>query len=275
VSTVGPLLRHWRSVRRVSQLDLSLRAHVSQRHLSYVETGKAEPSRQLLVHLGEVLELPLRDRNALLQAGGYVPRHPQTGWDDPGMAPVRRAIQFLLDRHEPYPAVVLDRRWQLVTANAAAAALIGAVARPAAIEAAGGNLMRLLVHPDGLRHAVVNWEEVAGELAERIRGEAAGYPRDAELQALAAELVEAMGPLPTRPPDAPLELLLPVHLRIAGADVRMFSMLASVGSALDVTVSELVIELFHPADEASAGMLRRLQDGEVGGDGLEPPASSV
>lgn len=258
MSSVGPLLKHWRAVRRVSQLDLALQAHVSQRHLSFVETGKAQPSRQLLVHLGEVLDLPLRDRNALLQAGGYAPRYPETDWDDPAMAPARRAVEFLLEQHEPYPAVVLDRRWNLVTANQAAGALLSQVASPAALEDSAGNVMRLLVHPEGLRHAIVNWREVAAELVERVRTEAAGYPDDADLQVLAAELIEAIGPVPERAPDTPLEVLIPIHLRLADRDIRTFSMLATVGSALDVTLSELVIELFHPADEASAAALRQL-----------------
>lgn len=258
MSSVGPLLKHWRSVRRVSQLDLSLQAHVSQRHLSFVETGKAQPSRQLLVHLGEVLALPLRDRNALLQAGGYAPRYPQNTWDAPSMAPARRAVEFLLDRHEPYPAVVLDRRWNLVTANRAAGTLISALARPDGIAAANGNAMRLLAHPDGLRSAIVNWDEVATELAERVRSESAAYPDDAELADLAAEILELMAPLPDRPHDAPLEVLLPVHFRRDEVEIRTFSMLTTVGSALDVTLSELVVELFHPADEASAVALRSL-----------------
>jgi transcriptional regulator with XRE-family HTH domain len=263
MSSVGSLLKHWRAVRRVSQLDLALQAHVSQRHLSFVETGRAQPGRQLLVHLGEVLDLPLRDRNALLQAGGYAPRYPETAWDDPAVAPARRAVEFLLDQHQPYPAVVLDRRWNLVTANRAAGALLASIADPAALEASGGNVMRLLVHPEGLRRAIVNWDEVAAELVERVRTEAAGYPDDAGLQELAAELLDEIGPLPDRPPDAPLEVLVPMHFRVAGRDVRTVSMLATLGSALDVTLSELVVELFHPADAASAAALRQLADDTI------------
>lgn len=257
-SRVGPMLRHWRGVRRLSQLDLSLLGNVSQRHLSFVETGRSQPSRQLLLHLARVLELPLRDRNALLHAAGYAPSYPATDWDDPAVAPVRRAVELLLERHDPAPAVVLDRRWDLVTANRSAASLVATLAGPDAVARAGGNAMRLLVAEDGLRPTIVNWDEAAAELAERIRTEAAAYPDDADLAALAAELLEAIGPLQPRRPDQAMELLVPLHFRAGDLEVRTFSMLATVGSALDVTLSELVVELFHPADQASAAALECL-----------------
>lgn len=257
-STAGPVLRHWRQVRHLSQLDLSVESGVSQRHLSCVETGKAQPSRQLLLHLARVLDIPLRDRNALLQAGGFAAVYPQTGWDDPELAEARRAVEFMIERHDPYPAIVLDRHWNLVTANAAAARLIGALVGPDGLAAAAGNAMRLIVHPDGMRRAIVNWSEVGGHLLDRVEREAAWYPDDDDLQALAAELRDTIGEVDHTPPDAALPMLIPTRVRTDGGDIAMFSMLATVGGALDVTLSELVVELFYPADDVSGDRLANL-----------------
>lgn len=260
-TAVGPLLRHWRQVRHLSQLDLAVTSGVSQRHLSFVETGKARPSRQLLMHLAHVLDVPLRDRNALLQAGGFAAVYPQSGWDDEQVRPAREAIEFLLRRHEPYPAVVLDRHWTLVSANPAAGRMIELFGTPAGLEVARGNAMRLFVHPDGLRTSIVNWEEVGGHLADRIRREAATYPDDTELQALADELLETIGEVPQAPPDATLPMTIETEMRAGGHAVSTISMLATVGGALDVTLSELVVELFFPADPASAATLEALAVG--------------
>lgn len=257
-SAVGSLLRHWRTIRRLSQLELSLRADVSQRHLSWVETGRSRPSRELLLHLAAVLDVPLRDRNALLQAGGFAAVYPQTRWDDAAMSPAREAIAFLLRRHEPYPAVVLDRQWGLVDANPAAVGMIAAMGGDQALAVADGNAMRLLVHPDGLRRSIVNWEEVGGHLADRITREAASYPDDTVLQDLASEMLDLIGPVPRTGPDAALPLVVESHMRSGDVEVATLSMLASVGGALDVTLSELVVELFYPADPASAATLEAL-----------------
>lgn len=257
-NAVGPLLRHWRQVRRLSQLDLSLESGVSQRHLSFVETGKAHPSRQLVLHLAGVLEVPLRDRNALLQAAGFASVFPQGDWDDPQIRPAREAIEFLLRRHEPYPAVVLDRHWNLVAANQAAGRMIATFATPEGIAAAAGNAMRLIVHPDGLRRSMVDWEEVGGHLADRIRREAASYPDDEALRDLAAELLDLIGVVPASAPDATLPMTIETQMRAGDVEVSTISLLATVGGALDVTLSELVVELFFPADAASAATLEAM-----------------
>lgn len=257
-NAVGPLLRHWRQVRHLSQLDLSVESGVSQRHLSFVETGRSRPSRQLLLHLARVLDVPLRDRNALLQAGGFAAAYPSSGWDDPELAPARQAIEFLLRRHEPYPAVVLDRHWNLVSANPAAGRLIATFGGERAMEVAAGNAMRLIVHPDGLRAAIVNWDEVGGHLADRIRREAASYPDDVELQRLADELVGLVGDVPHAAPDAVLPMTIETEMRADDVEVSTISMLATVGGALDVTLSELVVELFYPVDPTSAATLEAL-----------------
>jgi transcriptional regulator with XRE-family HTH domain len=259
-NAVGPMLRHWRQVRHLSQLDLSATSGVSQRHLSFVETGKARPSRQLVLHLARVLEVPLRDRNALLQAAGFAAVYPQSGWDDDQVRPAREAIEFLLRRHEPYPAVVLDRHWNLVAANPAAGRMIATFAGPDGVEVARGNAMRLIVHPDGLRRSIVNWTEVGGHMADRIRREAASYPDDDDLQALAEELLATIGDVPHSPPDATLPMTVETQMRHEGREVSTISMLATVGGALDVTVSELVVELFFPADPASAATLQAMAD---------------
>lgn len=260
-SPVGALLRHWRQLRRRSQLDLSLEADVSQRHLSWVETGKSRPSRELVLHLAEVLDVPLRDRNALLRAGGWAAAYPQHDWDDPELRPAHDAIEFLLARHEPYPAVVLDRHWNLIDANAAAVRLITAFA-PDALAVAEGNAMRLTVHPQGLRSAIVDFPEVGGHLADRITREAASYPDDHELAALADEMLGHIGEVPRAGPDAPLPLVIATHLRRDDLELRTMSMLASVGGALDVTLSELVVELFYPVDTASAATFETLAAAE-------------
>jgi transcriptional regulator with XRE-family HTH domain len=254
----GALVRHWRQLRRLTQLDLSLRADVSQRHLSWVETGRARPSRELLLHLSRVLDVPLRDRNALLHAGGFAPAYAETGWDDEDFAPVRDAIGLLLARHEPNPAVVLDRRWSLVDANDAAVRLITTFGGTRAMAVAEGNAMRLLVHPDGLRRAIVNFDEVGGHLADRIVRKAASYPDDHELATLAEELLSLVGDVPRAQPDASLPLVIASTLRHGDVEVALLSMLASVGGALDVTLSELVVELFYPLDPGSAATLEEL-----------------
>lgn len=254
----GALLRHWRELRRLTQLELSLRAEVSQRHLSWVETGKSRPSRDMVLHLVRVLEVPLRDRNALLHAGGFAPAYPESDWDDEEFAPVREAIQLLLARHEPNPAIVLDRHWSLVDANDAAVRLITTFGGPDAMAAAEGNAMRLLLHPHGLRPAIANVDEVAGHLVDRIVRDAASHPDDADLAALGDELVALAGDVPRARPDAALPLVVTTTLRTGDHEVSLLSMLASVGGALDVTLSELVVELFYPTDLASAATLRAL-----------------
>lgn len=242
----GRLLRHWRELRRMSQLQLSIEADVSQRHISWVETGRSQPSRDMLLHLADVLDLPLRDRNALLTAGGYAAAFPHGSWDDPEVAPLREAVETLLASHAPHPAVVLDRHWNLVDANDAAVALIGTYGGTRAMEVAEGNAMRLLVHPDGLRESIRNFDEVAGHLAHRITREAASYPDDTALAALAEEMLGHLGDVPPRPPDAPVPMVVTTHLERDGHSTSLVSLLATLGGALEVTLSELVVELFYP-----------------------------
>lgn len=171
---VGLLLREWRSARRLSQLDLALAAEVSTRHLSCVETGKAQPSRQLLMQLADALDMPLRERNALLVAAGYAARYPETALATPQLERVRRAIEFILQQQEPYPAFVLNRRWDVLMANAAAQRVNRFVMRGR--ESAHDNLVRQIFDPADLRPAVANWEEVAGDLIRHLHDAVAAAP---------------------------------------------------------------------------------------------------
>jgi transcriptional regulator with XRE-family HTH domain len=252
---VGPLLRDWRQRRRLSQLDLAGEAAVSARHLSFVETGRSRPSRELVLHLAEHLDVPLRERNTLLLAAGYAPTFRQTALDADEMAPVREALDTILAGHQPYPAVVVDRGWDLVTANAAALAMLTdgiadhLLAPPA-------NALRVSLHPDGLAPRIVNFGEWAAHLIDRLRREAEAYA-DPQLLALHDELCGYPGVAGSTLPDAPAgRLFVPLVLRHPAGELTFFSTVATFGTARDITVEELAIESFFPADEATATALR-------------------
>lgn len=264
----GKELRRWRSNRRYSQHALSAAAEVSQRHLSYLETGKAKPSREMVVHLARVLQLPLRATNELLVAAGFAPEYPETALDAPAMAQIRSALDFVLTAHEPYPAIVVDRRWNVVSANPAAGRLLGRLMDASPLLASPPpNVARLTFHPAGLRAVTVNWETIAAAGLARLDHEVAGRPGDRELEALRNEVLAYPGVaglrVPSRPPKAD-DLLLPVHYRAEGFEARLFSTLATIGAAYDVTLEELRIETFFPADGASEAALRDLRDTRSG-----------
>ena len=260
--TFGDLLRRWRTTRRWSQLALATEAEVSQRHLSFLETGRAKPSREMVTHLGVVLEVPLRARNEMLLAAGFAPAYPETGLDEPAMNQVRHVLEFLLDAHEPFPAIVVDRRWNPVMANQAAGRFIAGFADVEAASAqVGPNLARLMFHPAGLRASIIDWETTATSLLQRLEREVADRPGDSELEAILAEVLGYPGvDRLRRPPEVPAgsDLLLPIHYRSGGVEVRMFSTIATIGAAYDVTLEELRLETFFPADPASEEALRNL-----------------
>jgi transcriptional regulator with XRE-family HTH domain len=260
----GTTLRSWRTSRRISQLHLAAAAHVSQRHLSFLETGRAKPSREMVVHLGATLDLPLRARNELLLAAGFAPAYPETALDAPAMDQIRHVLEFLLAAHEPFPAVVVDRRWNAVMTNEAAGRfLTGLVDAEEPAAAVGPNLARLAFHPAGLRRVTVNWEATAGALLQRLEREVAGRPSDAALAALLDEVLGYPDVAGLRGPEAPpsgADLLLPVHYRSDDLDVRMFSTIATIGAAYDVTLEELRLETLFPADAASEATLRALAE---------------
>jgi transcriptional regulator with XRE-family HTH domain len=256
--TLGQLLRHWRASRGMSQLDLALRAGFSARHVSFIENGRTQPSRQALLALAETLDVPLRERNRLLEAGGYAHVYRQTPLEAEEMRHIRRVLQFVLDRHEPYGAIVLDRYSNFLMGNGAAMRLVGAIADPSLLTGAP-NLLRIAFHPLGLRRAIVNWDEVARHLLLRAEAELGPANDDegaaallAEIRGYAGESIRSGRPAPLRAAD----LLLPVHIRSEGTEVRFFSTIMTLGTPQDVTLQEIRIETFFPADEASEATLR-------------------
>ncbi len=251
---VGALLRQWREHRRLSQLDLSLRADVSTRHLSFVETGRSAPSREMVLHLADRLDLPLRERNQLLLAAGFAPVYTQAALDSPRMAAVRGAVRQVLTGHEPYPAVAVDRGWNLVDANDSLARLLDGVAPD--LLAAPANVLRISLHPDGLAPRIRNLGQWRGHLLARLRAQIA-VTADESLTALHDELLA----YPCAEPEPPTDphaagVVVPLRLRVGGADLAFFGTVTTFGTPLDITVAELAIESFFPADAATAAALR-------------------
>ncbi len=251
--SVGRLVRHWRLARGLSQQALGERAEVSTRHLSYVETGKSAPSRDLVLELAEALEVPLRERNRWLLAAGFAPAYRERELAAPEMGELRRALDLILSRHEPYPAVVVDRRWSSVLANSSATRLVAAlVDEPEVLAETAGNAMQLLFHPRGFRRYLVNWAEVARAMLERLRREAFEDPAHDGPAAL-LDAIARSGPLPSARAQTPAEprLLIPVHLRKGELELRFFTTLASLGTPIDLTAHELRIETYYPVDAAT------------------------
>jgi transcriptional regulator with XRE-family HTH domain len=256
-NTAGELLREWRVRRRMSQLDLASEADISQRHLSFVESGRAKPSRDMVLHLAEQLEIPLREQNHLLLAAGFAPRYGERKLDDPSLAAAREAVRLVLKGHEPNPAVALDRHWHMVDANTAIAPLIADVPDHKLLEPPV-NVLRLSLHPRGLAPRIVNLFEWRSHLLERLRRQldATGDPVLGELE---RELLSyPSGPSTQRAQNAEVAAIVhPLKLR-AGSEILTFISTTTVfGTPLDVTLSELAIESFFPADEATARVLRR------------------
>jgi transcriptional regulator with XRE-family HTH domain len=255
-SRVGTLLREWRRRRRLSQLQLALEAGVSTRHLSFVETGRSQPSAEMVLTLAEQLEVPLRERNQLLLAAGYAPRYGDHALDEPELSSVRDAVGHVLAGHEPYPAFAVDRLWQMVASNAALGPLLDGVSNELLVPPV--NCIRVALHPDGMAPRILNLAEWKGHLVHRLQREAqlTGDPRLVEL------LDEAVG-YPGEPaPQDPGGLAPMVELRLAagtqGPPLTFFSTVTTFGTAVEVTVSELSVEAFFPADSESADWLRRL-----------------
>jgi transcriptional regulator with XRE-family HTH domain len=254
---VGDLLRDWRQRRRLSQLDLSNEAAVSARHLSFVETGRSKPSRELVLHLAEHLDVPLRERNSLLMAAGFAPVYRERSLDDDEMDPVRGALDMILAGHEPYPSVIVDRVWNLVTANTAALSLFTVGVAPELLEPPV-NVLRLGLHPDGLAPRTRNLAELADHLLVRLQRQLAVSP-EAELQALYEELLTYPGVSHESPvvTDPTRLLFVPMVFEAPdGQELSLFSTLATFGTALDITLAELSIESFFPADPVTEAYFR-------------------
>ncbi len=252
---VGQLLRQWRERRRLSQLELALEAGISTRHLSFVETGRSAPSRDMVLHLAEQLDVPLRERNQLLLAAGYAPVYSETALDSAPMTAVRAAVRQVLTGHEPYPAVVVDRRWNLVDANAGLALFTDGL--PRKLLAPPTNALRVSLHPDGLAPRIVNLGEWRAHLLGRLRRQVA-RTADPELAALYAELraYPCDRPEPEIELPGPGDVVVPLRIRHGNRELAFFSTVATFGTPLDITIAELAIESFFPANPESAAVLR-------------------
>ena len=270
-SAVGHLLRAWRATRGMSQLDLALRAGFSARHVSFIETGRSQPSREALLALAETLDVPLRERNQLLEAGGYADAYRETPLDAAEMVPIRDVLRFILDRHAPYPAIVLDRYSTCVMGNAAADRLVDLVVDPS-LAGPHANHLRLAFHPLGARRFIVNWDEVGSHLLARAERDLSA-PHDRRAAALLGELRGYAGTPPRTAPPLAGDLLLPIHVRRGSVDLRLFSTIMTLGTPRDVTLQELRIETFFPADAASDAAWRQLSFSPTSGPADRAPAS--
>src|SRR3954471_15008001 len=252
---IGPLLRDWRERRRMSQLDLALGAGVSARHVSFIETGRSRPSAEMVVQLAEPLDVPLRARTGLLLAAAYAPAYGQRGLDEPEMGPVRDAIDRVLRGHEPFPAIVVDRPWGLVAANRAVPLLVAGAA--AHLTEPPVNVLRLSLHPEGMAPRIVNLGEWRAHLLDRL-GRQAVVSGDPAMFALHEELAGYPGGEPGPAPDLEAgSIAVPLRLAVDGDELAFISTATTFGTATDVTVSELAIESFFPADERTARALEQ------------------
>jgi transcriptional regulator with XRE-family HTH domain len=252
------LLRAHRLRRRLSQEALASAAQVSARHLSCLETGKAEPSRDMVAQLARVLGLALREHNTLLVSAGFAPSFPATPLDGAAMAPVGRAIDFVLAQQEPYAALLIDRCWNVLRVNAGAARLLAAFVDPARVPpAVAHNLVRATLHPEGLRPFVVNWTEVSTLVLERLERAHHTHPGDGERRALLDEVLAypCVEPL-TRNAPRPAPPVATLHLRRGDLELRLFTLLTSIGTPLDVTAEDLHVESLFPADDVTERWFR-------------------
>ncbi len=260
MTNYGSALKTWRSTRRLSQLELATVADVSQRHVSFLETGRAKPSREMVIHLAIALDVPLRERNTMLAAAGYAPEYSETPLSEPALEQVRGVLERIITSHEPFPAIVVDRGWNVVMANGAAMRFTASMVDPgASLIAEGVNALRVIFHPEGVRSYIVNWEEVAGIALRRLDHEIAARPGDQVLRALWDDVMTYPGVAdlrfrPQRPSAS--DLLIPIHYRIGGNDLKLFSTIATIGEAHDITLEELRLETFLAADGESEQLLR-------------------
>lgn len=255
---IGGLLREWRERRRMSQLNLALEAGISSRHLSYVETGKAQPSREMVARLADTLEMPLRERNALLVAAGYAPKFRETPLAMPAMSLVRQAIGQMLKQQEPYPAFVVNRYWDVLQTNEAMPRIFNRL-KPGGPK--HGNVLRQIFDPGDMRPFVANWEEVAGEVIRHVHNDVAAAPTDVRMRELLEEVLrypDIPANWRSREPGASPLPLLTTRLRNDEVELTFFSTFSTFGTAHDVTIEELRIESMFPADDATAKFCREV-----------------
>jgi transcriptional regulator with XRE-family HTH domain len=255
--------RQWRQFRKLSQLDLALSANVSQRHVSWLETGRSKPSREMVVRLSDAMEIPLRERNVLLQSAGYASGYNETSLDEPAMKPVLEALNHVLQHHDPLPAVVVDRFWNVKKKNQAAGLLLGLAGDPEILLNNIGatdeiNLALLTLHPQGLRQYITNWDQAAPAFIRRLKSEALACG-DQKVGALFAGLFELAGPVDDGEPfTAGLLPVLPLELNINGLELSLFSVISTFGTPQDITTDELRVEAFYPTNEKTEAFFKNL-----------------
>lgn len=253
--SIGPLLREWRTRQRRSQLDLALDANISSKHLSFVETGKAQPSREMLLRLAEKLEIPLRERNSLLAAAGFAAVFPQRHWDDVELSAARQAIELILQGHAPHPALALDRHWNLLSANQGVAALLQGV--PPEQLQPPINVLRLSLHPNGLAPRILNLSEWRQHVLQRLQRQI-HLSADEVLLDLQRELLSY--PIASAAPshrELDIGIVVPLRLHTDTGELSLISTTTVFGTPLDITLSEIAIESFFPADAFTAQWLRQ------------------
>ena len=250
---VGEHLREWRQRRRMSQLEFATEAEVSTRHLSFIETGRAKPSRDMLLHLAERLDIPLRERNTVLVSAGFAPVFSEKALDDPALSAARAAIEQVLKAHEPYPALAVDRHWNMVSANAAAAIFMEDT--PPELLAAPLNVLRTGLHPRGMAARVLNGQEWRTHILGRLRRQVE-TTADPVLAALYDEVSAYPAPIGARPKEPDTGVFIPLKLKTPKGVMSFLSTMTVFGTPLDVTLSELALEAFYPADEETARLLR-------------------
>ncbi len=261
----GQLLKSWRGSRKLSQLDLAVEAEVSQRHLSFLESGRAQPSRDMVLLLAEALDVPLRERNTLLGSAGFAPLYRERELDGPDMKPVRQALEMTLKHHEPYPAIVVNRDWDLIMGNEAAHRMYASLGDPEEvwqrIDPSGHqNTLRLIFHPQGMQPLIRNWDQVVTHMLNRLQREAATEPGDSSLKKLLDEISQYPGV-----PDAesaiwqtPPPPIMPVEMDMGGMVLKTFTMISTFGTPQDITTDELRIETFFPADDFTREVFQKL-----------------
>jgi transcriptional regulator with XRE-family HTH domain len=254
---VGDLLREWRQRRRLSQLDFSVEAEISSKHLSFLETGRSQPSREMLLHLAELLDVPLRERNTLLVAAGFAPMFSERPLQDPALQAAREAVELVLKGHEPYPAIAVDRHWTLLASNRAAHYLLTGI--DAALLQPPLNVLRVSLHPDGLAPRIVNLAQWRAHVFARLRRQIE-LSADAVLVTLLAELRDYPGDAASvaEARNAESSFVVPLRLATPAGVLAFISTTTVFGTPIDVTLSELALETFFPADAATAAALRHL-----------------
>lgn len=255
-ANIGDHLREWRQRRHLSQMDLANDAEISTRHLSFIETGRAAPSRDMVMRLAERLDVPLRERNVLLVAAGFAPAFPQRPLDDPALKSARDAVQVVLKAHEPYPALAVDRHWNLVASNAMVAPMLAGVSQRLLTPPI--NVMRLAFHPEGLAPMTVNLAEWCGHLLERLRHQI-DATADAQLIKLYEELKSYPIPARNARDRRPMEsVAIPFQIKFGEQVLSFISTTMVFGTPVDITLSELALETFFPADEATTTAMHML-----------------